>query len=199
MFVAIEGVDDTGKSTYVDQLQNTLIIGGKKVIATKEPGGSEFGALIKEIVLNNSHLKLSKYTEALLFAADRVEHIRNVIRNNRKKEDVLLISDRYIYSFIAYQHGLRGIDIDFLLDITVKLIVPDLVFYMYTLQKNILLRDDKITKCIDAERLKNISRSYWYSLTSIKQFESVLYSFPSMSFPIDDDVFLIKQIILAHC
>ncbi len=93
MYVVIEGVDTAGKSTQLDILSKKL----PEAIFTKEPGGTQIGMKLREMVLNG-HAK-SKVAEMFLFLADRAEHIEEVIKPN---QDKIVISDRSVISGIAY-------------------------------------------------------------------------------------------------
>ena len=93
MYIAIEGIDTAGKSTQVALLQRAF----PSAIMTKEPGGTDAGVKIRDIVLNHS-LQSSK-AEFLLFLADRAEHITQVIQPNI---GTMIISDRSVVSGVAY-------------------------------------------------------------------------------------------------
>ncbi len=93
MYIAIEGIDTAGKSTQVTLLRRAFT----SAIITKEPGATDAGVKIRDIVLNHS-LQSSK-AEFLLFLADRAEHISEVIKPNR---DAMIISDRSVVSGVAY-------------------------------------------------------------------------------------------------
>lgn len=94
MYIILEGIDRVGKSTQIELLKDKF----KDAIFTKEPGGTEFGKKIREILLNE---KISDIAEILLFLSDRAEHIDEVIKPNLDK---LIISDRGFISGIAYAH-----------------------------------------------------------------------------------------------
>ena len=93
MYIAIEGIDTAGKSTQIANLANHF----PNAIITKEPGGTEIGKEIREIVL--SAKAQSKKAEFLLFLADRAEHMKEIIEPNLEK---LIISDRSAVSGVAY-------------------------------------------------------------------------------------------------
>ncbi len=93
MYIAIEGIDTAGKSTQIEKLRAHF----SDAIITKEPGGTEVGREIREIVL--SAKAKSKKAEFLLFLADRAEHIKEIIEPNLDK---LIISDRSAVSGVAY-------------------------------------------------------------------------------------------------
>jgi dTMP kinase len=93
MYIAVEGIDTAGKSTQISALKEHF----KDAIITKEPGGTEIGKEIREMVL--SAKTKSKKAEFLLFLADRAEHITEVIEPNINK---MIISDRSAVSGVAY-------------------------------------------------------------------------------------------------
>lgn len=93
MYIAIEGIDTAGKSTQIELLRAHF----SDAIITKEPGGTEAGKEIREIVL--SAKTKSKKAEFLLFLADRAEHMKEVIEPNLDK---MIISDRSVVSGVAY-------------------------------------------------------------------------------------------------
>ena len=93
MYIAIEGIDTAGKSTQIAKLKNHF----PHAVITKEPGATEIGKEIREMVL--SARTKSKKTEFLLFLADRAEHIKEVIEPNLDKT---IISDRSAVSGVAY-------------------------------------------------------------------------------------------------
>lgn len=114
-FISFEGVDGVGKSTQVELLEHYLQLYGYEVVCTREPGGTELGAVLRQILLDakSSDTELnepiSDRAEALLFAADRAQHVDTVIRPALERGAVV-ISDRYVDSSLAYQAGGRGIN-----------------------------------------------------------------------------------------
>ncbi|WP_200762289.1 dTMP kinase [Nitrosophilus alvini] len=106
MYVILEGIDRAGKSTQIELLKKRY----PKALFTKEPGGTPFGQKIRDIVLNTKNI--SPRAEALLFLADRNEHIQKVIKPNIEK---LIISDRGFVSGVAYAHVKENIDLETLL------------------------------------------------------------------------------------
>jgi len=93
MYVAFEGVDTVGKSTQIERLAGRF----EDCLVTKEPGGTPFGLRIRTMLLEEG--AIHPRTEALLFLADRAEHIERIIRPNRHR---LILSDRSLISGIAY-------------------------------------------------------------------------------------------------
>lgn len=108
MFITLEGGDGTGKSTQIGLLQEWFESHGREVVRTFEPGGSEFGKEIREIVLH-SRGHIEARSEALLYAADRAHNIATNVRPALARGAVV-IQDRYIDSSVAYQGAGRVLD-----------------------------------------------------------------------------------------
>ena len=111
-FITFEGIDGAGKSTHLawfaQQLQAKLAPLGKKVVVTREPGGTSLGERLREVLL---HERMHLETEALLMFAGRREHIAEVIQPALDAGD-WVISDRFTDATFAYQGGGRGLAID---------------------------------------------------------------------------------------
>jgi dTMP kinase len=110
IFIAFEGGEGAGKSTQIAILADLLRRAGRKVLVTQEPGATEVGAAIRDLVLHHRE-PLSARAEALLFAADRADHVDRVIRPALTAKHVVL-TDRYIDSSLAYQGAGRELTID---------------------------------------------------------------------------------------
>jgi len=110
MFIAFEGGEGSGKSTQIERLAVALREGGRQVLITHEPGATEVGARIRDLVLHHSE-PLSARSEALLFAADRAHHVDTVIRPTLMDGGIVL-TDRYVDSSIAYQGVGRGLPVE---------------------------------------------------------------------------------------
>ena len=102
VFVCFEGGDGSGKSTQSRVLGEWLEAEGYVVRLTFEPGDTEVGRILRDIVLNPSTGELSDRTESLLYAADKAEHIRQVVQPALDRGEVV-ITDRYVDSMLAYQ------------------------------------------------------------------------------------------------
>lgn len=108
VWITLEGGDGSGKTTQADLLDSWLSDAGRTVVRTREPGGSEVGNLIRDIVLHHRG-DIAPRAEALLYAADRAHHIATVVRPALDRGDVVL-QDRYLDSSVAYQGAGRVLD-----------------------------------------------------------------------------------------
>ena len=107
-FIAFEGGDGAGKSTQVQRLADWLTERGHEVVVTREPGATAIGRRLRQMLLEVHDLGLSARTEALMYAADRAQHVEDVIRPALERGAVV-ITDRYIDSSIAYQAAGRAL------------------------------------------------------------------------------------------
>ncbi|MFB7631976.1 dTMP kinase [Streptomyces sp. NPDC056149] len=107
-FIALEGGDGAGKSTQVEALAEWIRGKGHEVVVTREPGATAIGKRLRSIILDVSTSGLSDRAEALMFAADRAEHIDSVVRPALERGAVV-ITDRYIDSSVAYQGAGRNL------------------------------------------------------------------------------------------
>ncbi|QSB22788.1 dTMP kinase [Curtobacterium sp. 24E2] len=106
-FITLEGGDGVGKTTQAELLSAWLVEHGRTVLRTREPGGTDLGLRIREIVLHERG-HVSTRAEALLYAADRAHHVETVVRPAMARDEVVL-QDRYIDSSVAYQGVARGL------------------------------------------------------------------------------------------
>ncbi|WP_027862581.1 dTMP kinase [Marmoricola sp. URHB0036] len=111
LFVCFEGGEGAGKSTQARRLGDRLREDGHVVVLTREPGDTPVGAEMRRIVLDPATGELADRTEALLYAADKAEHIHAVVRPALERGEVV-ITDRYVDSTLAYQGAGRALDVD---------------------------------------------------------------------------------------
>lgn len=126
LFIAFEGGDGAGKSTQVRLLAQALRARGRTVTVTRQPGGTELGAAIRDLVLHGDHV--SPRAEALLFAADKAHHVDQLVRPTLERGEVVL-TDRYTDSSVAYQGAGRDLGAAEVHDLqmwAVRGLVPDL-------------------------------------------------------------------------
>jgi len=126
-FICIEGLDKSGKTTQSKLLVEALRRRGYDAIYTSEPSEGDIGRFLRKYVLNRKN-RVNAYVEALLFAADRVEHTETVIKPNLKNGKIV-VSDRYLFSSLAYQ-GAAGVSIDWIREINKAAVKPDLAIYL---------------------------------------------------------------------
>ncbi len=132
VFIAFEGGEGSGKSTQTRALQSWFEENGRTVLLTREPGGTELGMQLRHILLDLSSQEVALKTEALLFAADRAEHMATVIKPSLALGKIV-ITDRYVDSFIAYENGGRQLRTDDVLRISrwaTDSLVPDLTILL---------------------------------------------------------------------
>jgi dTMP kinase len=107
-FITVEGIEGAGKSTQMNALREFLDAKGKRVVMTREPGGTPLGEALRELLLNPGNRGMSADTELMLVFAARAEHLHKVIEPALKRGDWVL-SDRFTDATFAYQGGGRGI------------------------------------------------------------------------------------------
>ena len=129
MFITFEGGEGTGKTTIIKTIKDML--SNYDVITTREPGGSVIAEAIRDIILNPTYNGVTPYTEALLLAASRAQHLDEVIIPALNSNKIVLC-DRYIDSSLAYQGYARKLGFDFVLSINKYATehMPDLTFYI---------------------------------------------------------------------
>jgi dTMP kinase len=126
-FICVEGLDGCGKTTQTQLLVERLKRKGYDAIYTAEPSRGKIGELIRKYCLHGEK-RVSSIVEALLFAADRFEHVENELIP-ALNEGKLVVSDRYVYSSLAYQ-GAAGLDLKWIEKINEHAIRPDLAVFI---------------------------------------------------------------------
>ncbi len=120
MFITLEGIEGSGKSTVQKGLAAHFESLGATVLCTREPGGSALGKHLRTLLLDTrSHI--CSRAELFLFLADRAQHVEEVIRPALERGE-LVICDRYVHSTYAYQGGGRGLDVAELQSLNAKAI-----------------------------------------------------------------------------
>ncbi|HEY4675105.1 MAG TPA: dTMP kinase [Candidatus Bathyarchaeia archaeon] len=127
VFVCVEGLDGCGKTTQAKLLVRRLKRMGYVAVYTAEPSRGKIGKLIREHYLH-CEKRASIVVEALLFAADRVEHVEREVLPALKAGKVV-VSDRYVYSSLAYQ-GAGGLDLDWIQEVNKGAVFPDLAVFI---------------------------------------------------------------------
>ncbi|NMA04517.1 MAG: dTMP kinase [Clostridiales bacterium] len=116
IFITLEGLDGSGKSTQALYIKDFLEERGYEVLLTREPGGTEIGEKIRQILLDKKNKEMSAITEALLYAASRAQHVEQVIVP-ALEDGKIVLCDRFIDSSIAYQGKGRELGLEAVMDI----------------------------------------------------------------------------------
>ena len=139
-FITFEGIDGSGKTTQLRLLAQFLRAQGCELLVTREPGGTPVGLSLRDALLDVRG-EVDPLTELLVFAADRAQHVRKVVRPAIEKGAVL-ISDRYADATRAYQGAGRGFSrelIDEIIQLATEGLVPDLtVLFDVTIEESIM-------------------------------------------------------------
>lgn len=132
LFVVFEGGEATGKSTQARRLADTLELHNISTYLTREPGSTRLGARIRDLIMDPESGDISRKAEMLLFAADRADHVENVVMP-ALTEGKLVICDRFRASTMAYQAfagGLNADKVDFISDYAAEGLQPDITFFI---------------------------------------------------------------------
>jgi dTMP kinase len=132
LFVVFEGGDGAGKTTQIEALLGWLRARGEEVVITREPGGTSVGGRIRDVLLDPASDGMDPRTEALLYAADRAQHVAEVIKPALEAGKIVL-SDRFIDSSLAYQGIARGLGVEEVFRINewgTEGLLPDIVFLL---------------------------------------------------------------------
>ena len=132
LFIALEGGEGAGKTTQARMLAIWLREQGFDVITTREPGATKVGMRLRALLLDTAHAGMSPRAEALMYAADRAEHVTSVI-NPALERGAVVITDRYTDSSLAYQgaaRGLRSEDVAWLSHWATDGLTPDLTILL---------------------------------------------------------------------
>ena len=198
-FVVFEGIDGSGKTTQINKLSKWLIETEKipeknQLVITREPGGTNLGKSIRSLLLDTSEGKSpDSITELLLYAADRSQHVNEIIRPTLNKGD-WVISDRFCGSTLAYQGYGRKLDIKLIKDletISTQGISPDITFLLdipveESIKRRINRKDDRMEK-EGREFLLNVSLGFqtlsenrkWKKISAINSKENIMFEIQS--------------------
>ncbi|PYS97754.1 MAG: dTMP kinase [Acidobacteria bacterium] len=128
-FITFEGIDGCGKSTQMRMLASHLRMLGREVVTTREPGGTPLGTHIRKVLLDAEE-QVDPLAELLLYAADRAQHVRTLVRPALDSGHVV-VSDRYADATVAYQGAGRGFPDELISDVVALAtggLMPDLTF-----------------------------------------------------------------------
>ncbi|MDT8317257.1 MAG: dTMP kinase [bacterium] len=130
IFITFEGIEGSGKSTQISLLADHLSEQKIPFISTREPGGSDIGKKVRKLLLSTENTEITSRTELLLYAADRAQHVEQVIQPALARGKVVLC-DRFSDATIAYQGYARGLELELihsLNSLATGGIKPDLTF-----------------------------------------------------------------------
>lgn len=132
MFITFEGIEGCGKTTQIKRLEQRLNRHDISVVRTHEPGGTRIGKHIRQILLDSRHEAISPLAELILYAADRAQHIEEVIKPALSKKQWVLC-DRFVDATVAYQGFARGLEMKLIHVLNEKAtqgIRPDMTFLL---------------------------------------------------------------------
>jgi len=115
-FIVVEGVDGSGKSTMAARIVDALSRRGRKVLRTREPGGTPIGEKVRALLLDPKHAEMVPFAEFFLYMASRAQLVDEVIRPSIAK-GVDVVCDRYYYSTAAYQGAAGKVGIDTVIEV----------------------------------------------------------------------------------
>ena len=193
-FIVFEGIDGSGKTTQINLLSKwlnstNLIPKKNQLVITREPGGTQLGQSIRSLLLDISIEKPpNSITELLLYAADRAQHVNEIIRPSLNKGD-WVISDRFCGSTLAYQGYGRKLNIKLIKDlenIATQGLSPDITFLLdipveESIKRRINRKDDRIEK-EGSEFLSDVSLGFkrlseeknWKKISALKSTEEII-------------------------
>jgi dTMP kinase len=131
-FITFEGGDGTGKTTQIRIVESYLCDLNRACVATREPGGTALGKMLRKVLLETGDQEITSSTELFLYLADRAQHVKEVIAPALGAGKIVLC-DRFTDSTLAYQGFGRGLDLDWLRrlnDTATQGLYPDLSFLL---------------------------------------------------------------------
>ncbi|MEA1993764.1 MAG: dTMP kinase [Euryarchaeota archaeon] len=165
MFIVFEGIDGSGLTTQSHRLGAYFEKRGKKTFLTKEPTNNPIGKIIRD-VLSGSH-RIDQEALALLFAADRSEHMKDI----KKNQDSVIVCDRYCFSNFAYQ--MLQVELGYLMEINSPFLKPDLTIFLdvppRVCKKRIDENRDHIEIFEHEETLERIRENYLQIITLFEE------------------------------
>lgn len=156
LFVVLEGGDGAGKSTQLARLAAWLRESGHDVVVTYEPGDTALGATLRRLVLDHSSGDVSPRAEAMMYAADKAQHVYELVRPALDSGKVV-VCDRYVDSMIAYQGAGRVLDVDevrHLTDWATNGLLPDLTVVLDVPVEN------AVGEKVDLDRLESAGTEF---------------------------------------
>ncbi len=166
MFITIEGMDGSGKSTQAKQLAEYLRdkFGAEKIVLTREPGGTEIGEQIRAVIHSLQNQEMSSVTEFLLYNAARAQVVAQVIRPALAQGKIVLC-DRYADSTLAYQGYGRQLDLDMVTRVihyATGGLTPDVTFYIdISIEEGLARRNHGHARGEELNRMDTQTREFY--------------------------------------
>ena len=148
MFITLEGCEGVGKSRQIRLLEEYLKLNNKKYYLTREPGGTVVSEQIRNVILDGKNVSMTDECEALLYAAARVQLLKEVVKPKLDNGE-LVLCDRYIDSTFAYQGYARGLSLEFIEkinDYAIKNFMPDYTIFLNLSPKDAFIRKGGVDK-----------------------------------------------------
>ncbi len=203
LFIALEGIDGSGKSTQSKILSRRLKDAGHKVYTTFEPTNGAIGSIIRNIL--KGEMKVDEHTTAALFVADRLDHLLNETNGIVKKleEGYTVITDRYYFSSYAY-HGTH-IDMDWVIQanaMSANLCRPDVNIFIDAAPETSMRRVQNRTATELYETLENLTKvrqNYLQAFDQLKHKENIFMTDGNRSLElISDDIWKCVENLLVQ-
>ena len=160
VFLVLEGLDGAGTTTQLERLAERLRSGGKDVLTTFEPSHGAVGVMVRALITSGTAPDPTEL--ALLFAADRLHHLRTEVLP-ALEAGVHVLCDRYVLSSLAYQSA-EGVDVDWVAGLNSRAVAPDVTVFLdvpvEVCLERIALRSDDPDHFHDPERLRAVDRAY---------------------------------------
>lgn len=164
LFISLEGLDGSGKTTQVRGITAALAARGINFVLTREPGGTELGECVRDMLLSHRYPLMSKRTEMLLYAASRAQHVDEVIRPSLQ-EGKYVICDRFIDSSLIYQGLGLGLGIEEVFKVNMVAtegLLPDLTIVLGLSAEQSL---ERLAGKGELDRIESRSLSYHQSVS----------------------------------
>jgi dTMP kinase len=113
MFITLEGIEGSGKTTQIRQIVDFLNQNGRPCVVTREPGGTQIGKKIRSILLDSASCAMDPRTELLLYMADRIQHLQELVYP-AMREGKTVVCDRFFDATVVYQGYARGLDVEWI-------------------------------------------------------------------------------------
>ena len=191
VFITFEGIDGCGKSTQIKLLDRKLKEKGVRTLVTREPGGTEAGWRIRELLIN-TEVCLDKYTQLFLFMADRIQHLEEIIRPSLL-DGIWVLCDRFVDSTLAYQGYGLGVKLEFIENLhreIVKDTWPDITVVVdcpvSVARKRLELRERGVPGCSsDGEHDRYEGASAQFQERLREGYLEIVKRFPERAFLVD--------------